>query len=510
MDQFWEEFETGEIHFRDKWQFELKSEFFPLPNRAASEYVQEFYIFVPNSLHINEQTYSKDEFYQAQTSIIRFKTPDISFQELLNPKNAFSPLTKLNEIANGVSQLIIPEEVEKELKLYANIFRSTLRRQIYPIIIQLDKAVTESDFVICKIECEKLFNSMESVLIYYKEIKTTFLHNPHWQSFQYIFEYVEDITSIFINSSAAGLLKAVRSKHHPSLQGLDEKITKILLKEKKNREEHLKEPSQLGKDVINEAILFQSGLLNKYMLDALQLETDRRVVVEKYRAWIGSFAAGVAMLIYLSLFIWQGNLFVINSLPFVFFSVFIYIIKDRLKEELKALSFKQVFRWFPDFTTEIRLPAGDTSIGKVHDSFGFIKQSQVPNDIWLKRNEGFQPYLDMIKLPEQVIYYKKQIEIHSDPQTIAARLEALNIIFRFDIHKFMTKASNSFEPYTTIDSETLDLVTTQLPKVYHINIVLKNSYLKPDLTPSVEWKKFRLVADKEGIKRIESVSEVPL
>ncbi len=57
------------------------------------------------------------------------------------------------------------------------------------------------------------------------------------------------------------------------------------------------------------------------------------------------------------------------------------------------------------------------------------------------------------------------------------------------------KIQNAYQPYT--GSETLDLISTQLPKVYHVNIVLKNSYLKPDLSPFVELKKFRVVVDKK-------------
>lgn len=337
---------------------------------------------------------------------------------------------------------------------------------------------------------------------------TVYLKFPKWKTLQYIFDYVEDIISITINSSATGLLKAVRNKQNLNLQSLDAQIAQILLKEKKYREKRLKEPSQLNSDALhNEAVLFQSGLLNKFVMDALQLKTERQATDEKYRSLISSIAAGIAMLLYLFLFVWQGSLFVINSLPFIVFTVFIYILKDRLKEELKLLSYKQVFRWFPDYTTEIILPTERTRIGKMHDSFGFINENQVPNDIWQVRHEGFHTYLDMIKLPEQVIYYKKQIDIDADAQTKAGRLGALNIIFRCDIHKFMAKASDSNAAYTTIDSDTLNLVTTQLPKVYHINIILKNSYLKPDHSPQVEWRKFRLIADKEGIKRIESISE---
>ncbi|MBA2727272.1 MAG: hypothetical protein H0U49_03755, partial [Parachlamydiaceae bacterium] len=191
MDQFWEEFETGEIHFRDKWQFELKSEFFPLPNRASSEYTQEFYIFIPNSLRINSQTYSKDEFYQAQTSLIRFKTPEISFQDLLKPTNSFSPLIKLQELGVSLSTAVDSTAVEGELKLFANIFRSSLRRQVYPIMLRLENANSDETYMTCKKEIEELFAQMDAVLLKYEEVKAQFLTYPHWQNSQYIFEYVE-------------------------------------------------------------------------------------------------------------------------------------------------------------------------------------------------------------------------------------------------------------------------------------------------------------------------------
>jgi hypothetical protein len=340
----------------------------------------------------------------------------------------------------------------------------------------------------------------------FSKLKSSYLSLPNKHKINYIFEYVEDTISIALNTSLASLLNIIRNKHSHYLQESDQRISKLLIQQKKYREECLKEPSHLDKDSIhNEAILYQSGLLNKFIMDALQLQTRRLAGDEKYRSLIGSFAAAIAMLLYLSLFIWQGAFFVINSLPFVVFSVFIYVLKDRLKEGLKNLSYKHVFRWFPDFTTEILSPSGNVVLGKMQESFAFIKEDQAPKDISHIRNEGFHTHLDMIKRPEQVIHYKRKISIYTTPEASTERLNALNVIFRYDVHEFMTKASNATESYMTLDSESLDLITTHLPKVYHINIILKNSYLKPDLTPYVELKKFRLVTDKEGIKRIESV-----
>lgn len=170
MDQFWEELETGEIHFRDKWQFELKSEFFPLPNHAKSEYTQEFYIFIPNSLQVNAETYSKEEFYQAQTSLIRFKTPEITLKELLNPLNLNSPLIKLKELLKlDLQSIKTLATAEWELKLFANIFRSSLRRELYQLMQRLEKANSENECIACREAIEILLGDMTDVVENFKK-----------------------------------------------------------------------------------------------------------------------------------------------------------------------------------------------------------------------------------------------------------------------------------------------------------------------------------------------------
>src|SRR5262249_22367256 len=82
MDEFLEDLRSGEIHFRDKWQFELKSEFTISSAAPDTPYTQEFYFFIPNSLQINSTTYPKESFYQELTNFIRYKTPTYLFSDL--------------------------------------------------------------------------------------------------------------------------------------------------------------------------------------------------------------------------------------------------------------------------------------------------------------------------------------------------------------------------------------------------------------------------------------------
>lgn len=504
MDRFWEEFEKGEIHFRDKWQFELKSEFAPIAGKKQSGYTQEFFIFIPAALQINSETYTKQDFFRARTNLIHLVTPELTFQELLNLDNPRSPLANLKGLQSTIKQRSSLIAMEQKLKLFANVFRGTLRDAVYPLIRNLEKAKSEKEIQQCELHIRKLLQDLQQVQEAYNKQKEEILKFPEGLVLLHIFEYIQDVLSISLNSSLTSLLEAVRHKALPQLQACDLELSKLLLREKEYREKELKEPDELDKDAIqNEAVLYQSGLLNKFILDALQLKTHRQATDEKFRSLIGSFAAGMAMLLYLLLFIWQGAVFVINSLPFVLFTVLIYVVKDRIKEELKSLSYRHVFRWFPDYTTKVFLPDDNKEVGKVRESFSFIDEKEVPLEISQLRNQEFHSYLEMIKRQEKVISYKKKVMINESEATFP---KGLNNIFRYDIHNFLVKGSNAYEPYVTLDSETLELTHTLLPKVYHINIILKNRFSGSDNHDHVEYKKYRLVVDKEGIKRVESLT----
>src|ERR1700730_11788229 len=104
MDQFWEEFEKGEIHFRDKWQFELKSEFVPIAGQKQSGYTQEFFIFIPAALQINSETYAQKDFFRARPNLIHLIPPELTFEELLNLTTPRSPLAKLKSLLATIQQ----------------------------------------------------------------------------------------------------------------------------------------------------------------------------------------------------------------------------------------------------------------------------------------------------------------------------------------------------------------------------------------------------------------------
>lgn len=502
MKNFIKELEIGEIHLRDKWQFELKSEFFPLPKLKKNIYKQEFYFFIPNALQINRDTYTLKQYYRDQTNLIRYKTPEFTIDEILNPNNTKSPLCRISKLSTLPPSEDTLQEIEDELKLLGNIARSSIRERVRVIVNELAAIHTQDTIQQIHTLCNDIKRFRKTFYDIEKEILNSITDSP----LESHFYYIDDFISNSINFYLTGLLDQIRKSHLKDNKEVNEELKSLVAKEKHHREEKLQEPKEIDEESIDsEYILYRSGLLNKYVLDALLLNTTRSMVYKKYRNIIGAITAGIAMLFFFVLFVWQGEVFIINSLPFILITVILYILKDRIKEELRNISYKQFHRWFPDYRTDIRSPDDRFSLGSMKESFSFVYEKELPGEIIKIRNREFHAVLEKFKRPERVIYYKKTVTMYQKPTDIDTRRHALNIIFRFNINHFLSKADNPIQTYTTIDSETGEFIKKQLPKVYHLNIILKNTFLNEDLQEDVELKKFRLVLDKTGVKRLEDV-----
>ncbi|MGK5594630.1 MAG: hypothetical protein ACSNEK_04645 [Parachlamydiaceae bacterium] len=485
MNEFWQDLVSGEIQFRDKWQFELKSEFFPNSPSQESTYTQEFYIFIPNSLQVNEQVYPKEEFYKDQTNFIRYKTPKFTLSEIMDSKHHGSPLNRL-KIMLETSQPV--DHIEDELKLLGNIFRSSLRDQILAFLTSSTIDVDEVD---------QFCNEIEEFRKQFQSIQDQLITTKHETKVVITFRHIDEFISSSIDYFLTGFLEEGRKRFLHA--GADDRICNVIISEKKYREK-IAPPSE-AKD----ALLYRNGILKKFVMDALLLDTSRSSIQQKYGHYIGALSAGTAMLIYILLFVWHGQVFVMNSEPFIILTVLAYILKDRLKEDLKNISYQRALRWFSDYSIEIRSPNEKKIIGELRESFTFVDESSVSKEILKVRNKEFHTILAAVKRPEQVMYIKKIVKIFPDKSPLVKRRRALNVIFRFNIQDFLTKASDPIHDYTSLDPETKELLHTSLPKIYHINIILRNSFQNDKHERKIEIKKFRIIIDKDGIKSIEQV-----
>ncbi|MCB1112165.1 MAG: hypothetical protein KDK72_05855 [Chlamydiia bacterium] len=500
MERFYRDLQIGDIHIRDQFQFELKSEFFPRHEEARGIYTQEFYLFIPNSLQVNRDTYSKKQFYRDQTNFIRYKTPEFTFSGLIDPRNPLSPLNRMQVMRGRIKDPKAVEKVEDELKLLGNIVRSALRKQAAEIIAILEGAEPENVLPII----HRLHEEVQLFLHNFNDVMLDYLEKSDVISLKTHFHYVDEFISNAISYYATGILYTLRKQDRKSFAAADRELCSLIIEEKENNSENI-----LGVDnpKDKEYFFYKQGLLNKFILDALLLNTRRTSSERHLRELIGSFAAGIAMLFFFALFVWQGEHVTRTSELFIIGTVVLYIIKDRIKENIRNVSYKHAFKWFPDFTTVIRSPDGKTVLGKLVESFSFITAKALPKEIKKVRNREFHYVLEDFQRPENVIYHKKSVRMYPESGEDSSRRYGLNIITRFSIYHFLEKADDPVQQFLTIDNTNHHFLDYILPKVYHLNIIMKSSFRNEAGKLEVEIKKFRLIIDKNGIRRIEPIRE---
>lgn len=386
--------------------------------------------------------------------------------------------------------------------MFAAIFRGTLRERVYKLVKSLRPAESQ--------ELEMIWHSINLLGTEIAEVcqkfrqlqdKARALSKQH-QLIRH-FKYVDEFISTTIDEFLTILLKQLRSLEQQNSY-TEKQICQLILKEKLYRKKnHIGPKTSRGHLFANESILYRQGLLNRFVREALMLKNYRFSLEEKHSHILGATAAGIAMFVYMILFVWKSSEFMINSFPFVALAVFLYILKDRIKEGFKTLYSKQAYRWFPDYSTVIRSPKG-LKIGKLTENFAFIEPKQLPPRFLKIRNCHFHEELQALQRHETIIQYKREMTL-TPPSSTEIRRRELTAIFRLNIHRFLQKASNAFQPNLMLDSYTQEISERLLPKVYHLNLIIRNTYLQNDLIPKVEIKMFRVVVDKAGIKRVEHI-----
>ncbi len=508
MNSFWNDLYYEDIHFRDNLQFELETDFAPMRSLKHNIATQEFYFFIPSALQIDPHTYSKEQFYKDRTNLIRYKTPEFSFYDLVNETNSQSPLIRIEsmrfEPLTTESVLVIQDE----LKLLGNIVRSALRMGVRDLIQLLDRSQIDA-LRQGALDIAKEVARFREIFLQVKKEFQEECQKANCEDLFETFNYVDEFISSSIDYYFTGFLEYIRSVKADNIHEIDQKLCESIATEKKYREKHYQASNEIDErdPASKERVLYHKGLLNKYVLDALLLNLERTSWVDKYGSFVAGLAAGIAMLVYVLLVFLNFPNLGFNSLPFLLFTVVIYVLKDRVKDSLKILFHKRAALWFSDYTTQIYNSSGLRVLGKLKEIFSFVSEENIPQDILEVRQTLFNSDVKLFKRRETVFYYKKEMELGSDEELFRARRHKLHNVFLFNIHPILEKASNPFESYLSLDPDTMEIRQEVLPKVYHLNIVIKSTYNEPDSQKRVRIKKFRLIIDKNGIKRVETVAE---
>jgi len=478
----------GKLIAHDRFRFELKLGYTLNPSLHENKYNVDVYFFIPKSLGISGLNYTKNDFYEDLQSYIRFKTPTFAFEDIANPRNMASPLTRLKILLEKDPNR---NKLISELKLFACTIRVSLRNAI----TTMRRKIKQQNLDDLKQELEETCSGLVTCLSKLRELKEalekTGVHSDVLTAFRHVEEFVcisvDGLLNSFHNSVLASSIGTELTNQ------IEDIIKPIIISEYKYRKELGYVTYEVGSD--NELFLYRKGFLKKVVNSILFLDTHTQEGLYAARDFIFAIAAGIAMIIATVVTIWAGLKYGSTSIPFVLAIVIGYMAKDRIKDWCKLIFSNKMTRWLSDYKTKILDPETEKNIGICKHAFSFITEKKVPKDIMEMRRHNTP---SDFWVPEDIIKYEKDVFISPRPILKAhKRMRDVTDIMRFNIHRFLERMDEAYELRKAIVPETGQVQEFKCARVYHINMVLKLED---------EMKRIRLVMNKNGIVRVEEVT----
>jgi hypothetical protein len=116
------------VKIHDKFSLELKFGYSTRRKVKENLFEVNTWIFIPNSLDINRQTYSKTDFYKDLKTNIRLITPEFLLRDIADRKK--SPFIHLEDSFNALAASPTrgnAREYEHQIKMFSSILKSSLR-----------------------------------------------------------------------------------------------------------------------------------------------------------------------------------------------------------------------------------------------------------------------------------------------------------------------------------------------------------------------------------------------
>lgn len=522
------------IEVHDKSQFEVKFEYNFLRSLSKNDiekdkkYSIETYFFIPKNIGISAINYSKSQFYNDLHAYIRFKTPEMTFNELNDENNIHSPLLILKNNLEKMKKES-SEEIDfisiNEAKLFGCLINGFLKQstiQIRKLINQVTyyKNLSSSHGFIRVLEREiKIFiNDALSILYKYRNLRVNYQAVELQISPNVLLnlKLVDEYNTYRLENSFASIYHEVENLS--SLKNIDcrtilDFLTQVAFEESQYRIQQGFICFKNSTSVNYEYYAYRFGAIKKHIFQVLYLDIRHIKNEKKYRNYMAMAGAAIAALFYLPA---QALLTVNANISFsvIFMVVVAYMFKDRVKEVSREILLDKIldkfYKFFPDndlFIQDYTQDKDDKNrniIGRCKEYMRFLKKDELEYNILKLRNQGHVVDTDEER-SEEVIYYNKDVYLNSQ-KIINAHHRRTNIkdIIRFNINEFLDKLDNATGKINFFDIEKSIFSSLKAPKVYHLNIIFKYTMGDKKANNHV-YQRIRVVLDKNGIVRLEEV-----
>jgi hypothetical protein len=490
----------------DKYQVETKLDY-QLSEGRRTHYRVSTYIFVPQSLGIDQVSYNKDDFYRDVQNYIRLKTPTLILREFT--EHSASPLNGIARVVANegwVTDPVYREQLINNFKLLSAMLKSSIREHLSLIHRRIDEAAPHSKVHLM------IISLVEEFLVETKKITDRYrAFYPHFnlpnidEPIFTGYEFTDESLSLMIEESAAELLQLIDHYLKKHSKAEFRRVLRERMQAETAHRRAMGYPSILREDDDNEEYIFRTSVLKKYAASVLYLSTDVSREGTMLEQLLFAVAAGISMIFATVVAFYVQRVYGYFTLPVFAALVVGYMFKDRIKEAGRSIFARYLQNALFDRRIIIRTQDGEHRLGVLREKVSFIKESDLPRPVMNARNRDRITDLDNDGQGERIICYKKEIILFADVfKKIfgdGPEISGVNDIMRYDIRAYLRKMDEPVQIKYCLDEDVLKPIVCH--KVYHLNFISRYRSLEPHKEKT--HRRIRLVLDQRGIKRIEQV-----
>ncbi len=508
-----------EVH--DRQQLELRFSYGLSGEGTAIKTTVDTYLFVPKNVGVNRHNYTKDQFYGDVTALMRLDAEPLSLDLLADSHYPRSPLHGFGEGVQRLRESPRPpptQPVVIHVKLYAHLFARGVRVELKKLQKRLGKLETESDGE--RFE-ERLSDSLDEIRFALKAYRR--VRAAYWPYEQLAHESLADAMrnadeymSLFLEERLALLLQAIERRGREGLaEGFLARCRLTLGALARQEVAYRRRYGYLSYSDADapsgDYYTYRASMLKKAVQQALYLDpraAKRDTFLRNAAAAAGAAVAAIwAVLAGLP----QQMSKVSGSTQMLFFggAVLAYVAKDRIKA-LTSEALSRRLRTFDhvSYLTSASIATTGLSIPRLQFKEGmrFLSLGEVPPDVLaLRQNVRTLRSADLAL--EEIIHHRKVVKIGSkdEPGHMPDGYGVLDIL-RLNVRHFLVRLDEPLDQVAFYDWRREAFGATRLPKVYHLNLVVKvrRESLEGEVQESFE--RLRVVLNKDGIVRVEVVS----
>jgi hypothetical protein len=505
-------FET-KVEIHDRKQFELKLEYQPSGTDPESEYLVETILFLPRSLNIDAETWSRDQFYADLHNYVRLKTPVLSFDEILT--GSHSPLVQLEQrIPLGLMGPV--SEVVYDAKMLACVLRGVLRRFHRGMAAECKDLLRGAETQ----KCSPPETPQQLVQLARNSISATqeILRRFRSSSAQLVEKYelgdrapaalrlVDEYMSLLVEQFFRRIVVKMESMPRSGLYlELRRELMDVVIADESYRKAKGMS-SVLRSDGDNEEYTHRVGFLKKFCMNILFLKVLRSGQRKAWEEVLFAIAAGGAMAFALGVGLFAQSRYPQASFNFFLLAVVGYMFKDRLKEGLRRMVASYMGKFLYERTTRIVDPVTQDLVGLCREKIDYGKAVHVPPEIAKLRQQDDLITVAQSELSEMVIRYRKKIALDSQmlPRIADGIVSGVTDIIRLNVDRLLHDMDDPEYALDYVDLEDFSVGKVQMSKSYRVDVAFRFA-VDDGRHQRTTVRIIRLVLDRNGIKRMSDL-----